>query len=1072
MMTRKRTAGRGTETVLSGDNCNSRGHHNTADSVLYSEQDNSSPMVSDGLSPVLKRKSHLSRALRTLSNTPLSKVMTEPVLCHSSAASPIIGRRKLPAHTDNVTNITQKLSSLVSMDCNKENEKVFNVNSNKRRALLFPFGKSNNTENARNEGNSPQVQYDTVPKKINTKENIVSDKENIFSPKESRRPIRKSNRINNTKENIVSDKENILSPKESRLPIRKSKRIKKVSGSVVQLMQSGRKTKIARKNLLEGEVEHLDKDASTPIDIAESKRGKSEPEDDILQENQEQKAARTRKRMTPEKSTNPIAKRVNIVSAKKDENGKKTVSVQQRVENSSAERRSSTSPVNNKNASILTERVMNRPIRNQKASPQPKVQEEKSKEPTTKKKEINTLHLALQKSTRASTNKSASRKVTANIVTTKSQSSKQKFIKPVATKCSAQSSKSAVSPKLSQTSSKTPLNMRVPPTSKAAVTPPVAQSSDKSLHKKVILGKQKQKLPVWAEAKCSTKTPGKRKSLRVLNKDVFEFMYDVSEEEVKKRRVVKPRKKQVNKKPKPRTKLTLLTTDPNWEIQFPSDILKSVNTSTARKEPLFSTISKDCNVRSYSDPSGNNVSCNNMSDDSTRDSVSCNNRSDSTRDSVSCNNRSDSTRDSVSCNDRNDDSARGSVFSEDNCESVVSEDNCDDFYSHDTDNVTEEFEFETASSFVASNQVTSKAVPMTSVSVFPTPVISKHISKYIGGSSTPRAENVLSLTSSVESTDEQNPKTLKEDIAVCFGFENEEEEVEESSLNLSPVRRSGMQSCLEITGTSDVVDLENHPPNQPSRFSWGSLQPGRQSNVTATNSSSVLVHGRSDFQSSLSSTMQSDKSVSKSTVGKSDKRKNLKENNSGQVEIRKSNRSKQCVQPAICENEDSDAEDANASVFFDEVTDQHIKSQLNNPAHRDDNTNMPTNFLVKNTEHVSPEKSFSEPPRKSYDRSILEEIRRKFISEHAGASMSESEEDVELKQTSKRKKKKTLKSNITLKKKKKKKKKDAADLSLTMDDSSFSEKKNISKKEQALDEWALSINSQFNEVESCDLIID
>ena len=313
---------------------------------------------------------------------------------------------------------------------------------------------------------------------------------------------------------------------------------------------------------------------------------------------------------------------------------------------------------------------------------------------------------------------------------------------------------------------------------------------------------EKSKPPVWASVKGIKITPGKRKSFRI-NSDTYDFPSSPHKKQVdvKRRRIAKPRK-QTKKKKKPCTKLTLLTTDPSWQ-------------GTASKGMPFLSAS----------------------------SASTTNK---TTASASC--YSNSAIDG--CDEASVPSNMSSIGDEETGEAEFSS----GFEFEGSNDLFLGFEGETRSSFVIPEKNrksnANESVPMTSASVLPTPVLSKHISKFIGGSSTPRMENLAGPSY------DQETRTDNDSIAQCFGFSDEPED--ESGLNLSPVQQSRPRHVLEVTGASDMTDGELHPATLPSRFSWSSLRPGNRSRGASTRSSSMIAQGRSvTFSTDISHQSQS-----------------------------------------------------------------------------------------------------------------------------------------------------------------------------------------------------------------------
>ncbi|KAK8738362.1 hypothetical protein OTU49_003831 [Cherax quadricarinatus] len=1154
-------------TILTGSDVGQPVEHNGSTSesqgknvgmACHSRQVYSLRTMSDGQSPVLKRKSVLSCAVGTQSKTHFSCVNKESSFDVSLLASPIIGHRKL--------NIIQKQLNFKKNDLDEENKNICKVKSHKRSVLLSPLSERSNNINSRKRTNGLEVQHKItgIPEKMSKRGNRVCDKENSI---------------------LTNEKD---------LPLKKSKRIKKEISPVGQLRQTDGTKQVSKKNLPLEQASNLNEYVCAMVETTSGRRSNLKPRGGIsYQESLMKGIGRIRNKNNlvtskenAEKSNgknhllSKVSTKGGIVKSKFSKASSKS-SVNPAVsqassklaitpENSRASRSSvrSTAVSRTSSESAITPEDSQSSRSSARSTAVSRTSSESAITPEDSQSSRSSARstAVAQASSKSALTPEDSRASRSSVRSTAvSRTSSESAITPEDSRASRSSVRSTAVAQASSKSALTPKDSRalrssarstavscafclgVSPTSSQSPahqvtysTKSLAQTSTRFRNEKVSHGEQQKKLPVWAMD--SKPNSGKRRSIRVKSKDIFDFVCDPLDEIVKKRRVAKPRGQKRVRTHKPKLKLTLLTTDPDKEITFPSENQIPISTNTTRRETESATSSM-CNVREDSDSAGTAR----REIESAAPSV-CSARVDG--DLAGTARRETESAASSVCSPRENDELSGNDISDDEFarECVTSEDNCNDFYSHETESVTKEYDFETTSSFVPTKLISSKSIPMSSVSVFPTPAISKHISKYIGGSSTPRVENAKASDSCVDLIDEQATNIAKEDIVTCFGFDEMECELEGSELDLSPVRCSGqLQSCLEVTGTSDVYN-ECHPSSQPSRFSWGFLRPGNRSNISASRSSSVLaVHGLSSSLPSFLSSIRSQKSmVSNANLGKSVQRKKLKEtdhssevgegknktvahpatcrnqdtgiedvntsifveekdadkqqkgnqaklnnvdkivqrkvlkekNNSLQVEVRKSQRTKKNPQAAMCENEDSE-KDTNVSLLFDEDDVENLeKENVENMSCLPGNGCSPKRIHHKpmDDELNSPEKSFLKPPRKSYNRSCLEECRRKFIREYAGGTTTDTEDDG--KERSKKKRKK-FKAKTSLKKKK-----GTASSSHSLEDSSLSSEslsgkscntlKNKRNKvyEQSMNEWIASTNSFFEEVENSDLIIE
>ncbi|XP_045111560.1 uncharacterized protein LOC123504795 isoform X2 [Portunus trituberculatus] len=529
----------------------------------------------------------------------------------------------------------------------------------------------------------------------------------------------------------------------------------------------------------------------------------------------------------------------------------------------------------------------------------------------------------------------------------------------------------------------------------------------------------KSKLPVWASVKSIKITPGKRKSFRI-NSDTYDFPSSPHEEiaEVK-RKKLKKSKKPMKKRVKPRTKFTLLITDPSWQ------------TTASKRMPLVGESSVSTTNRNTAPPRY-------LDDNSEMDAA--------------------------------DEASIPSIMS-----SIRDEEPADFNFSGFECEVSNDlflgFEGETRSSFVIPRNE-SEVIPMTSASVLPTPAISKHISKYIGVSSTPRMENVAGAAGNKK-------RTANDSISECFGFNDDSEE--ESELNISPVQQSRQRSALEVTGTSDMMDGDLHPATLPSRFSWSSLRPGNRSRVSTSRSSSMVVQGRSvTFMTDVSQNSQTKiTSFAVPTVNKQHPMQRREK-----LDCRKKTTCQDKLQDTLSTEADpSDKiEAAEMSVLFD---DEDLKEK-----HSEDEEPIETSHVNKASQvpakasDKSPEKSFVKAPRRSYDRTSLLEARQKFIEMHGGyvedgTTTEEEEEAAQVKLRSKARKKPSKPTKVTKptkgNKRKEKKSAKAAEGSSKKTAASTSISKKKKKQDEydaTLENWASRINSHFSEVDESLLVVE
>ncbi|XP_066990249.1 LOW QUALITY PROTEIN: uncharacterized protein [Macrobrachium rosenbergii] len=413
--------------------------------------------------------------------------------------------------------------------------------------------------------------------------------------------------------------------------------------------------------------------------------------------------------------------------------------------------------------------------------------------------------------------------------------------------------------------------------------------------------------------------------------------------------------------------------------------------------------------------------------------------------------------------------------------SAVSEDYAsdDDVCERDDGCVFEMFEGETASSFVPSREMESLTVPMVSVSGHPTPAVRKQIDKHLG-SSTPRAET-LSFSSP------EQPVTVQDDIAQCFGFENDVDD--HSSLNLSPVRQSGQQSQLHLlTFNSEITTSINYSTSQPYRFSWGVMRPGNRS-YSSSRSSSMVVHGRStNVSASLSNAsvgshqnvtrpLQNSKDGTTTTKVKAQGRHRLALQRSSQGNPRVRGR------VAITSSSSQGGKHDVSALFDEEEEDENTEScaPVNEVAPVQRSSPDIQSYLSDNRGRVSPQKSVTKCPRRSYNRQALLEAKKKLEKEYGGAATTEAEtdEDVSAQKEPPKRKKKVIRKKVSKKQK-------TASNDETMEESQTSEgavpgkpgakkrrgpKKKDNRLERSIQDWASSLNSHFSEIEDSELVV-
>ncbi|KAK4323844.1 hypothetical protein Pmani_005484 [Petrolisthes manimaculis] len=534
---------------------------------------------------------------------------------------------------------------------------------------------------------------------------------------------------------------------------------------------------------------------------------------------------------------------------------------------------------------------------------------------------------------------------------------------------------------------------------------------------------RKTKAPVWAGLK-PLPTPGKRQSMR-LGQSAYEFPDSPSKEGVKKK-VVRKRYPKKQKKFKSFSKMTLLTTDPDFMHQFQrvkcrSDSQQSCSTAD------ISSISSIRGLHEFTQDTGASI----MDEE-------------------------EFSADSIPSDDEN-------IFEGFGGETVSS-------YVQPDENVFEGFEGETASSFVQPKpQLAKSSMPMTSITALPTPALSKHISKYIGGSSTPRLDNP---NTSQELSTIQAPVSVNEDIALCFGFESESES-ELGELTLSPVRRSGLQHSLEVTGTSDV---DSHSTTQVSRYCLGTVRQSNKNNVSVTRP--VLGQKKLPMADVLTKSK-----LQKSLLERSVRKRGTLEKENSKPNCytgRTRNKLHRTNIPIANITENTSCEEAETSVLFDdeEVLEHFTSSSIAQ------NSQCTQSFLspakgqaTRRPVCPSPEKTFVKAPRKSYNRAELQELRKTFIKACGGYATTETETETESDQEELPKKLPVKRAKVKAKAPSKKRKKVQSKISNNKDAASKRVKHSKKTKEESLleksvNDWASSLNNHFSEVEETFLICE
>lgn len=715
------------------------------------------------MSPVLQRK--VLSKLRPGGRTPhsLAKKIEEN-LAPRTPSSPIIGRRKP---------LAQRVQQL-----DKENKNVLREKNAVQNPLSSPLMEKKNIMHISGVGKKANAESQSKAKRnLGDSEGNV-DKENITES-----PVRKSVRGKKIQESNVKEQEK----KDT-----KNTEQKETKTNKIEPKRTGRK-EVKKDSSLSSSTDKTadqvpelnDKNVNSGPSIRRSTRtrvtkGKSSEKETIPKVNKESEGKS--RGLRPSENRGPSGRKAKSTVEETVKESEREVVVQTLVKRSSAKKLKSDENTDSSKASASTSEENVNKLLNKTTT--------KTTDTAGKKGKLR------QNVTESRTQKDEVSTVNKRVKGRKPQPQKNNVLSPPV--------KGKKSPPETPSQSKkvTRGTMITPQTSKSIPAAEETESPNGSLI-------SKPKLPIWNTGRKKIKTPvdRKRRSLRI-GGDVFEFTFNPEEEGVTKKSRTKRTRRTQRQKPKPRTKPTLLTTDPSWQTSIPA--------------PRSSR------------PVGK---------ESTRMSGK-----ESRREEGDENSGRTTGNESVRTN-------------------VAVEYDYDDFFdTHDTEDVFEGFEGETASSFVPASEGSLATIPMVSASTLPTPALSKHISRYIGGSSTPRVENMVSLTAD----EPPPPKEVKEDIAVCFGFDDESE-VEESGLNLSPVNRTSQNSQLQITNMTDSFTSYCQPASQssvmPSRFSWSRLRPGMKSYSSINYSASMVAHGRSISTMSVSQ-MSNASQNSKSKAGK------------------------------------------------------------------------------------------------------------------------------------------------------------------------------------------------------------
>ncbi|KAK7081190.1 hypothetical protein SK128_005726, partial [Halocaridina rubra] len=483
------------------------------------------------------------------------------------------------------------------------------------------------------------------------------------------------------------------------------------------------------------------------------------------------------------------------------------------------------------------------------------------------------------------------------------------------------------------------------------------------------------KLPIWAVERSKIKTPrsGARRSIRGKS-SIFDFSASPVKNDGKKKRPRKPRIKPKVSKRRPGIKTTLLVTA--LDDEEPIDVISCVPALEAYRkrnggESVRSTISE--------------ISINGTH--------------------------------SVESEAHEYDFDSVHISGED--EDTYPEDG--GIYARDTISVFSGIPDETASSFIPSGIATSSE-PMVSASSIQTPAVLKHLTKEYG-SSTPRVE-----TSFIKSTSCQ-PATVKEDVAQCFGFDESDCDTDDvnTDLSISPVKQLGNHHDMYVSSASESCDSINRTNNHPFRVSWGSLVGYR--NYSTSRSSSMVTQGRTVSRSATSSLCNETPDVIENTTtvdktGSSVRSVNKTLHNKRDPALNQKSRGKQTGKQSRNDLKELSQSSSNhdVSVLFDEEIEEDAETDfpLMHGTQPVASSNTLNKFLSQNNAKNSPNKSFERPVRKSYDKKVLEEARKKFILECGGTITTEAETEEESSVvTNPKKRKKTVKRKHAPKKKQK-----------------------------------------------------
>ncbi|RXG59193.1 hypothetical protein Avbf_06781 [Armadillidium vulgare] len=487
---------------------------------------------------------------------------------------------------------------------------------------------------------------------------------------------------------------------------------------------------------------------------------------------------------------------------------------------------------------------------------------------------------------------------------------------------------------------------------------PVSNDSGKKVQfsEKINQSRLKEKVPVWKckEVKKNTDPNSpifdfktKRRSNRVSinrKRDVYEFSFEGNEKFVIKK---KRRKQQVRKKKLKPLKKGLLTTDPLFEPTIPSITTRTFYSSKIVK----SNSQKPCNQK-YSENHENN--------------------------------------------------------------------NSFDGEDQNFDDVTVDDAGYEASISVAESSCMSHINPV--MSAMPTP--NAHM-RFPGPSSTPIVYDERYEYNSIVKSRNIVPKP-HEEVKLCFGFDESDDE--NTSIGLSPVQNFRQLSHLHPSSIAsyNVEEIEPIPtrfnlPNFKKPFplingkentqlihkkrctstkinhakrrklNEKSIVPDKDSLPPQPQDSNVSVLFEMENEVPLASNFNNVSNPNKSGGTKIsplplnaqennvsvlfDNEDALLESNDNDISSQNKYKALKCIQLPLKTQEN------NASILFDK---ENKKVSLGTSCNDDPNQNKKDLKCTQHPKILSPEKSFSKPPRKSYDRKSLEAARKNFIENFAG----------------------------------------------------------------------------------------